>query len=454
VHFDSYDYATFLVVMLALFYALPFRFGKIALLAGSYYFYAGWNPYYVPLLFALTVFDYSAARAIARNERHRTAWLVASIAANLSFLGFFKYANFLTGTVAGIFGVPSSAFLVQVVVPLGISFHTFQSIAYVVDVHRGKQEPIRNFFDYALFIAFFPQLVSGPIVRAQQFFPQLAAWSRPTGPMVERGLVLLALGYVKKVVAADHLAQIVTPYFASAGSQPGWLPAWSAALSFGLQIYFDFSAYTDIALGSALLLGFVLPPNFDRPYFSNGIGEFWRRWHMSLSYWLRDYLYIPLGGSRRGQVRTYVNLMITMLLGGLWHGAAWHFVAWGGYHGVLLSLRRALGLRLPAIVGVVFTFALVTLGWVLFRAQNMHDAVAVIGQMFSFNRGANILDIGAMVIMGTALVVGAIDNRYRIVDALVRAPVIVRGFALGTMLVTLLLFAHTGEQVPFIYFQF
>ena len=452
--FDTYDYATFLVVMLAIFYVLPFRFGKIALLAGSYYFYAGWNPYYVPLLFALTVFDYAAARAIARHERGHRAWLAASIAANLSFLGFFKYANFLTGTVAGLFGVPSSAFVVQVVVPLGISFHTFQSIAYVVDVHRGRQEPVRNFLDYALFIAFFPQLVSGPIVRAAQFFPQLANWRRPTAAMVERGLVLIALGYVKKVVAADHLATVVTPYFAAAGGQPGWLPAWSAALAFGLQIYFDFSAYTDIALGSALLLGFVLPPNFDRPYFAPDIGEFWRRWHMSLSFWLRDYLYIPLGGNRLGRVRTYANLMLTMLLGGLWHGAAWHFVAWGGYHGVLLSLRRALGPRLVGVAGTLLTFALVTVGWVFFRAQNLGDALAVLGQMFSLQAGANILDEGAIAIFALAFVVGIVDNRYRIVDALVRAPLIVRGFALGTMLVTLLLFAHTGDQVPFIYFQF
>jgi alginate O-acetyltransferase complex protein AlgI len=452
--FDTYDYPTFLAIILIVFYLLPFRFGKVALLIASYYFYAGWNPYYVPLLMALTVLDFGAAQKIALQGPDRNLWLAASIAANVLFLGFFKYANFVSGTVAGIFGVPSSAFVLQVVVPLGISFHTFQSIAYVVDVHRGKQQPIRNLLDYALFIAFFPQLVAGPIVRAQQFFPQLANWRRPTGKMVERGLVLLALGYVKKVVAADHLATIATPYFAAVNAHPGLLPAWSASVAFGLEIYFDFSAYTDIALGSALLLGFVLPQNFDRPYFAGDIGTFWRRWHMSLSSWLRDYVYIPLGGSRAGRARTYANLMATMLLGGLWHGAAWHFVAWGGYHGALLSIRRALDVRLPRLAGVVLTFALVTAGWVLFRANNLGDAFTVIGNLVSLQMGTNILDAGAAAIFAAALAIGLIDNRYRIVDALVRGPVFVRGLALGTMLTTLLLFAQTGEYRPFIYFQF
>ena len=230
----------------------------------------------------------------------------------------------------------------NIVLPLGISFHTFQSMSYVVDVYRGEQEAVRNPIDYALFICFFPQLVAGPIVRARNFFHDLHFWQPPSSDDVSRGLLLLALGLTKKMAFADQFAKVANDYFQNVSGNPGMLTAWSGVVAFGLQIYFDFSGYTDMAIGMAKLLGFHFPVNFRRPYLASSITDFWRRWHISLSTWLRDYLYIPLGGNRHGRWMTYRNLMLTMLLGGLWHGASWNFVIWGGYHGALLSIERIL----------------------------------------------------------------------------------------------------------------
>ena len=276
---------------------------------------------------------------------------------------------------------------------MGISFFTFQGLSYTIDVARGSLRPARSWVDFALYVAFFPQLVAGPIVRASYFLPQLDVWRRPSQDQMSEGLGLILLGLVKKMVFADQFAAVAELYFGGLDAMPGSLAAWTGVVAFGMQIYFDFAGYTDIARGCGRVLGFHFPVNFARPYLATDIREFWHRWHISLSTWLRDYLYIPLGGNRKGNVRTYVNLMLTMLLGGLWHGASWTFVVWGGYHGLLLAIDRQVramggkkepfwmhGALLPWVARIV-TFVLVSIGWVFFRAETFSDAAQVLQSM-------------------------------------------------------------------------
>src|ERR1700729_2993921 len=400
--FNTTQFFVFLAAVLVLFYTAPRAWRKYILLAASYFFYMSFIPKFILLLLALTAIDYTAARwisAVAAPRSRKTA-LVISLCANLGLLGFFKYYNFFPANIAHLFHKPSDAFALSIILPLGISFHTFQSMSYVIDVYRQEQDPITNPIDYALFISFFPQLVAGPIVRAREFFGDLYHWQRPSSDDVLRGLLLLILGLAKKVVMADQFAQIANGYFQDVSKQPGMTPAWSAVIAFGLQIYFDFSGYTDMAIGMAKLLGFHFPVNFRRPYLASSITDFWHRWHISLSRWLRDYLYIPLGGNRHGRLETYRNLMLTMLLGGMWHGPSWNFVIWGGYHGALLSLERMFrGNRSaePARwtifypLQAVITFGLVVIGWVFFRAATFHDSIYILHQMFFVPHGPQII---------------------------------------------------------------
>src|SRR5580704_1833855 len=400
--FNTTRFFVFLTVVLALFYALPQRFRKYLLLAASYFFYASWNPKFIALLLTLTAIDYTAGRWLERvtEPGKRRAILVLSLTANLGFLGFFKYYNFAASNIALALGRPAHSFWLDIVLPLGISFHTFQSISYVVDVYRGQQRAIRNPVDYALFICFFPQLVAGPIVRARDFFRDLLHWNPPDGADVSRGLLLLTLGLTKKMAFADPFARVADNYFSHVAQYPGIPAAWSGVFAFGMQIYFDFSGYTDMAIGMAKLLGFHFPENFRRPYLASSITEFWRRWHISLSTWLRDYLYISLGGNRHGPMMTYRNLMLTMLLGGLWHGASWNFAIWGGYHGALLSLERLARGDRPVEQDntwrypfkALFTFGLVLIGWVFFRARDLPESLYVISQMFGPPRGKSLLE--------------------------------------------------------------
>src|SRR5450631_1251387 len=340
--FNTTQFFLFLAVVLVLFYTAPRALRKYILLAASYYFYGSWNAKFIALLLTLTVIDYFSGlwlERVAPGPR-RKAVLIFSLAANLGFLGFFKYYNFLAANLAWIMSKPPHSFFLDIVLPLGISFHTFQSMSYVVDVYRGQQRAVRNPVDYALFICFFPQLVAGPIVRARDFFRDLWGWQPPSPEDVARGVFLIALGLTKKMAFADQFAKVANGYFGDVSAHPGALAAWSGVFASGMQIYFDFSGYTDMAIGMAKLCGFHFPINFRRPYLAGSVTDFWRRWHISLSTWLRDYLYIPLGGNRHGSVQTYRNLILTMLLGGLWHGASWNFAIWGGYHGVLLSVER------------------------------------------------------------------------------------------------------------------
>jgi alginate O-acetyltransferase complex protein AlgI len=462
--FQSYEFFAFFAFVCALYYAVPqsaWRPRSLVLLAASYLFYALWNRWYVVMLVALTASDYLVAIGLeAATGRRRRALLTLGIAANLAFLGALKYANFATGSLAGLFGARADPWIVHWIVPVGISFHTFQSISYVVDVYRGKFRAVRDPLDYALYIGFFPQLLAGPIVRAGRFFGELYAWRAPAVPDVARGLREILLGLVKKTAIADQFAPISDAYFGAIAAHPGAPAAWSAVFAFAMQIYFDFSGYSDIAIGCARLLGFPFPDNFRRPYLAWSISEFWRRWHITLSTWLRDYLYIPLGGNRHGALATLRNLMVTMLLGGLWHGANWTFVAWGGYHGLLLAAERLPGyqrLVRPSGAGLVartaLTFGLVLFGWVLFRAQNFGDALAVARQLVSGGSGAATLVWWPLGLVAASLAIGIAQERGARFDWRT-LPIPVQAGALAGLLIVLALLSFPGPAATFVYFKF
>ena len=460
--FNTVQFFLFLAAVLVLFYLSPRPARKYVLLAASYFFYAFWNPRFVPLLLTLSAIDYSAALWMERvAPSRRKPLLILGLAANLAFLGFFKYFNFLTGNVALLMGRPLDSFAFDIVLPLGISFHTLQSISYLVDVYRGEQVAIRNPIDYALFISFFPQLVAGPIVRARVFFRDLDAWRPPDANQMAEGLFLLVLGLVKKMAFADQFAQVVDGYFRNI-SGGGMLNSWSALFAFSLQIYFDFSGYTDMAIGMAKLFGFHFPVNFRRPYLSSSVTEFWRRWHISLSTWLRDYLYIPMGGNRGGRWKTYRNLMATMLLGGLWHGASWNFVMWGGLHGLMLSVERLIrgDRRYEAVRGwrywpqVALTFVLVTLTRVFFRSANLPESLRVLGQMFSGTAGKWLWEPWHLYLVVVSLAGAIVEERYQATEKLMRAPAWAYATVLFALFVCLELFGVVDASIPFVYFQF
>jgi alginate O-acetyltransferase complex protein AlgI len=460
--FFTVSYFVFFLCTLTCFYTFPVRFRKPLLLAASYFFYMSWNWKFIPLLLTLTIIDFVAAIWIEdRLGARRKLALVVSLASNLGFLGIFKYYNFAVSNVALLLGFPANRFYYDIVLPLGISFHTFQSISYVVDVYRGEQKAIRKPLDYALFIAFFPQLVAGPIVRARDFFRDLYAWKAPDSGEIKHGAFLIVLGLAKKVALADNFALISDRYFNAVASQPGGAAAWGGVFAFAMQIYFDFSGYTDMAIGFARVLGFHFPVNFRQPYLAISITDFWRRWHISLSSWLRDYLYIPLGGNRDGKLMTYRNLMLTMLLGGLWHGANWNFLIWGGYHGTVLSLERLFGQAkhrergwsIGDVPRALFTFVLVSVGWVFFRAASVHDAFFVIGNMLRMPRGRWPVEPALMALAGIALLAALWEDQRPLIESVRRAPTWAVATCLGTLLFAVEIFGVEGN-IPFVYFQF
>ncbi|MFC1453529.1 MBOAT family O-acyltransferase, partial [Verrucomicrobiota bacterium] len=349
--FNTVQFFVFFAVVLALYAALGHRWQNRLLLAASYVFYGSWDWRFLCLIFASTVLDYFCGIAIhgSRGGLKRKLFLAFSVAGNLSLLGVFKYFDFFAYNLQRLLtlcGLDIDMPYLRVVLPVGISFYTFQTMSYTIDIYRGRLEPTRRFPDFALFVAFFPQLVAGPIERASRLLPQILNARKLTAARFYEGGYLILWGLFKKVFVADNLATIVDPVFALDGS-PGGGQVLVALYAFAFQIYCDFSGYSDIARGVGKCLGFDIMLNFRLPYFARNPRDFWQRWHISLSSWLRDYLYIPLGGNRRGSARTYANLAIVMLLGGLWHGAAGTFILWGGYHGFLLIAHRWLSQRFP-----------------------------------------------------------------------------------------------------------
>ena len=407
--FNSFQYLLFFALaMLGAKVLTNIRWQHRFLLAASIYFYASWNALLVLLIVASAVVDYWLAiyMAAAKSPGRRRALLVVSLVSNLGLLGFFKYTNFLLETFFNVQQWAGGHWLsgpthLNIILPVGISFYTFQTLSYTVDVYRGKLEPIRRFESFLLFISFFPQLVAGPIVRATDFLPQLEKRAEVLPQNLKIGFSLFLVGLVKKVVFADTLGLFVEKvYTAPAGF--GSLPIILATAAYAVQIYCDFSGYTDMAIGSAVALGFWLPKNFNYPYFAASVTEFWQRWHISLSTWLRDYLYIPMGGNRLGPSRTYLNLLATMLLGGLWHGAKWTFVFWGAYQGILLALHRFYAGRVngsPRLqwlarlrestafrwLCVAGTLYLVLIGWIFFRAENASDLGHLLSKFIFFD---------------------------------------------------------------------
>jgi len=376
--FHSLDFVVFFLVTVAVYWSLPHRWQNRWLLVTSYVFYGYVHPWFLTLILASTSIDYWAALRMEVDPDRRKVYLGVSIASNMGMLGFFKYFNFFAANVTQVLsalGLATSAPVLDVILPVGISFFTFQALSYTVDVYRGELRARRSFVDVATFVALFPQLVAGPIERATHLLPQVEQPRRFSIEAARSGLLLMAWGYFKKLVVADTAGVVANKVFGL--EAPGFSMLWAGVFAFGLQVYADFSAYSDIARGTARWLGFELMLNFDQPYLARGPRDFWRRWHISLSTWFRDYVYVPLGGSRLGFARELGNIMATFLLSGLWHGASWNYVCWGAYHGALLVGSRLASRWLPRPSGAVRAmllpvqvagmFVLVHVGWLMFR---------------------------------------------------------------------------------------
>jgi len=458
--FTTLNFVVFLAIVLSLFYLLPRPARRYLLLASSLFFYMAWNAKFVVLILGLITIDYFAALWIIHKRGHaRRMALLVSLCANVGLLGWFKYANFFRETFLHVLHPGMAVQPLDIILPLGISFHTFQSISYVIDVYRGEQPAITSYLDYALFVAFFPQLVAGPIVRAKEFFVDYFNWRAPTGEEWQRGVAMILTGFVKKLICADQFASVADRYYSNPQALPGLLPAWSGTIAFGLQIFFDFSGYTDIAIGVALLFGFHFPENFRRPYLAASVTEFWRRWHMTLSGWLRDYIYISAGGNRRGKVRTWANLMLTMLLGGLWHGASWNFIVWGGFHGAMLSIERAIWgkgerrgvVRIPLAIA---TFLIVNVGWAFFRAKTLTAAGFVMRQMVSPTPGEMLLNPVQVKLAAATLLIALAEEYRGALTWLTQSPAWLRTAAVVLTLLAIEIFTASDQSLPFVYFQF
>ncbi|EMI56916.1 MBOAT family O-acyltransferase [Rhodopirellula sallentina] len=468
--FNSLGYAIFLAVVVIAFWSSRKQLAtsRFVLLAASYVFYMSWDWRYAGLLLGSTVVDFFVGKWLdaADAKWKRKTWLTASLVCNLSVLGTFKYFNFFAETsesalawVGAKWDLGRSQFLL----PVGISFYTFQTMSYSIDIYRRRIAHEKSFLNFAVYVSFFPQLVAGPIVRAVEFLPQLHQPRTITPAIFHGGVLLICIGLIKKVVFADLLAVLLVDDVFANPRQFSLIDRWLALYGYAFQIYYDFSGYSDIAIGSAALLGFTLPLNFNRPYLATDIRDFWSRWHISLSTWLRDYLYFSLGGNRRGKLRTYVNLMLTMLLGGLWHGAAMNFVLWGGYHGGLLVIAHAFANRgnsdtksptspVHWIKRWIICFHLVLLGWLLFRIESLSD-------LRLFFEGNTQLQMQASRIYLAVLAIAScihFSSKIRLQSlqdwAASRCPSPVLGCLYAATI--LLLIAATMGTPQFIYFQF
>jgi len=469
--FNSLTFIAFFAAVLVIHnLPLPWTLKKINLVVASCLFYAAWNPPFVLLLMLSAVVDFRLARWMGSTEspRGRRAILIASLVLNLGLLSFFKYGGFILDNfraAVALLGIDYHPPRPDIILPLGISFYTFETISYLIDVYRRKIAPWPSFVDYALFLTFFPHLVAGPIVRARDFLPQCERPHRATSQQFFWGLCLLLIGLFEKVIIADSIMAPAADKVFNAVRSAGHVDAWIGTLAFSGQIFMDFAGYSLCGIGVALCFGFVLNDNFHSPYAAIGFSDFWQRWHMSLSSWLRDYLYIPLGGNRSGARRIQINLMLTMLLGGLWHGAAWRFIAWGGLHGLYLvgerGIRRAWGkpVREQGAIAAALafvTFLVVSVTWVFFRAPDFGAAARLLWLLANPTRQHFLVDrmdvLSVLAIIFATLIVHWKLRTTSLEDAAARTPAWLRGLALVAVVICLVL--APGEDRAFIYFQF
>lgn len=468
--FNSYIFLSFMAVVYALYLVLRPRQQNAMLLVASYIFYGAWDWRFCSLLLLSTVVDYVVAHRIAASNLagRRKAWLMGSLVANLGILFGFKYFGFFYDSLVALgawFGLDLDTLSLRIILPVGISFYTFQTLSYTIDVYRGQIRPARSLADFALYVAFFPQLVAGPIERSSSLLPQIEGARRVTLAGFREGSWLVLLGYYKKVVLADNVAPYVNLVFGDPATASG-LAIPIAVLAFAIQIYGDFSGYTDIARGISRWMGFDLMENFRRPYFALSPKQFWQRWHISLSTWLRDYLYLPLGGNRSGAGRTYFNLMATMVLGGLWHGAAWNFLLWGFYQGLLLVVYRVLRLEEPldrlarqpisvtkALVWAQF-MVMIGIGWMFFRVESLGDMGILMTRFVEgpfFSGKAALL---TMLVYGfPVLLVDLFQERRKSAVAIKELPMPVR-YGLYVLLFAIIVISGVRNGGEFIYFQF
>ena len=474
--FNSFIFLVFLAVVLPLFYLSAKKHRNLIILLASYIFYGYWDWRFCGLLALSTVVDYFIGQRLhaAQEEKVRKRYLLTSMIVNLGILGIFKYFNFFVESfdaMAAPLGMSLDFLHLNIILPVGISFYTFQTMSYTIDIYRRELEPTRSFIDFALFVSFFPQLVAGPIERASNLLPQIAKGLSPTREQMQTGVNLIILGMFKKVMIGDAAGRLVDHVFAAPELYSS-VELLMALVLFSIQIYADFSGYSSIARGTSKLLGLELMKNFEQPYLSSNITEFWRRWHISLSTWLRDYLYIALGGNRQGVGRTYVNLMLTMLLGGLWHGASWNFVIWGGLHGIYLAVHKWMlkGKRVRGsytydspqgfvtyLGKVVATYLLVLFTWLFFRAHTFTDAMDFFAGVFTWTSSAT---SGRFVVITLAfatvtLLIDFFQYYTKKHTFLLQVkPVPARWGILSAMMLITMIYMFVEEPLPFVYFQF
>lgn len=488
--FNSVSFMIFFPIVVMGYFIIPEKFKNHWLLMASYYFYMSWQPVYALLILFSTVTTFYCAVLIdrAKDEKQKKLFLAVNIIVNIAILGYFKYFNFIVDSLLAVFPSLSISRNNNLLAVVGISFYTFQSLGYSIDVYRGKVEREKDFLTYALFVSFFPQLVAGPIERSANLLPQLHKTHKFDYNRVTDGLVLMAWGFFKKLVISDGAALIVNAVYNDVTKYTG-IQLVMATFLFAFQIYCDFSGYSDIAIGAANVMGFKLMRNFRHPYFSQSVTEFWRNWHISLSGWFMDYVYFPLGGSRKGKIRTYINLMVTFLVSGLWHGASWNFVLWGAINGVYNVTEKILfgksrdrlkqlkkeGKPLPKVnpavkvLKAVTTFVLIDFTWIFFRANTLADSVYVLQNMFSdvsmlFTAGyfrQMMETIGYYANNGTAILVCIVlmfvvelwEGKGELVDRINRCATPVRWAFYYAVILLIVFFGYFGQS-QFIYFQF